>query len=728
MMKTFATVAVAGGVAIFIAGCGQRSLSASSGSSSVPPDLPNISMSGPSQVRLGGTAQFSATITGETNTSITWKLVAPVGEDLSVLGSISSSGLYTAPQTMAAAETVSIVATSQADAGVSSATVVTLLNPSPQVNAAAVALASTWSFSISVTGTGFLPTSQLQLNSAIIPAVVNSPTSITATISTAALQSNSALLQVANPDPGGSNSNSVTLSVPQQAASVTAAARLLDQATFGPTFSDIQHVQQVGTNAYIQEQLIEPPSVMPTVTFFYSDLLTGCKPFYQCIPDGYWTQFAIFGPDQLRQRVAFALSKMWVVSYDTVPPQFFPYILNIFSQDAFSNWRQLMQDVTLTPAMGTYLNSANNLIQSPSDRADQNFARENLQLFNLGPIRLNQDGSVQTDANGAPIPTYTQDQIAAFSKVFTGFTYPSSSCTPSAAAITVQNLSGLTCSMYAIEEYHDHSAKALLNGVTLPAGQTAGKDLSDALDNVFQDSNMPPFISTYLIQNLVKSNPSPSYIKRVADVFVDDGNGVRGNMAALITAILTDPEARAGDDPSTVDASSGHLRDPILWTTALARSLNPAITGDISTYRGLDSILDGIGEPPHTEPSVFGFYSPSYVVPGTTVGGPEFELETSNNVEDQIVFLQEQILAGSSGNGSFGSLSFDLSATGTLGALASQGVSPFLDGINILYYHGTMSGQARTVYTKALQGLAPEAMVKVALYIVALDPAFRVIH
>ena len=256
---------------------------------------------------------------------------------------------------------------------------------------------------------------------------------------------------------------------------------------------------------------------------------------------------ALYGPDQLRQRVAFALHQIIVVSgVDiTLPSRLTPY-LQVLDRNAFGNYRNLLQEITLNPAMGNYLDMAGNTSTNPNE----NYAREVLQLFTIGLYQLNQDGTPVLDGSGQPIPAYDQNVVNAFARVFTGWNFATAPAT---------GIVNYIDPLVATESRHDTKAKTLLQGVTLPPNQKAAKDLSDALDNIFQHPNVPPFISKQLIQHLVTSNPSPSYVRRVADVFTNNGSGVRGDLKAVVRAILLDPEAAANPAP---EAGKGHLRIP----------------------------------------------------------------------------------------------------------------------------------------------------------------------
>ena len=271
-------------------------------------------------------------------------------------------------------------------------------------------------------------------------------------------------------------------------------------------------------------------------------------------------QNTVTGQDQLRQRVAFALSQIWVVSFSGLPIAYaFPPYWRIFRDNAFGNYRDLIHAVTLSPAMGRYLNMANNNKANPAKNtsANENYARELMQLFTLGLTQLNPDGTPVLDQNNNPIPTYDQTVVTNMAKVLTGWTYP----TAPGATPKNNNPEYFFGQMFAVESEHDTSAKTIFGNITIPAGQTAEQDLDSLLDALMAQPTMAPFVSQQLIQHLVTSNPSPQYIARVSSVFENDGNGVTGNLQAVITAILTDPEARAGDD-ATAASGQPDVRPP----------------------------------------------------------------------------------------------------------------------------------------------------------------------
>jgi len=513
-------------------------------------------------------------------------------------------------------------------------------------------------------------------------------------------------------EPSSSGTWPVTLvSVP-----VTAAARLLDQSSFGPTDSLIEHVQTIGLSNYVDEQLALPPTLMALTSSF--SLSCGSNPAV-CLDEDYWADI-VTAPDQLRQRVAMALQQMLVISYEDANPAMVAAYSNMLTQDAFANWSQIMKDMTLSPGMGMFLNMANSGKPAAGAIANENFARENMQLFNIGLNLLNQDGTLQTDSNGNPIPSYTETQVEAFARVFTGWTYAPSSGSPIFPNYTTFNP---YVPMVAFEQWHDTSSKVLLNS-TLPAGQTAEQDLAGAIQDVFNHPNVGPFVTKQLIQHLVKSNPTPAYVGRISAVFANDGTGVRGNMAAVIKAILLDPEARAGDT-ETVE-NDGYLREPILWTTGVLRGLNavpkPGVT-DNSAYTAIDSFSAAMQEPVFYSPTVFNYYPANYDLGTTGLQAPQFALETSATIMTKLG------LASAAVDNLLGRLMVDLSATGPLGQLATASNDLLLDELSKVFLHGLMPAQMRSSIEGALSGITdPAERVRVATYLVLTSSQYKVVH
>ena len=386
------------------------------------------------------------------------------------------------------------------------------------------------------------------------------------------------------------------------------ALQLLGQATFGPMEADAQSVIALRQEPWIDDQLQRPASLQLP----HLQAVPPPQFQFQLQPDrvDIWFRNVLNGNDQLRQRVAFALSEIMVVSQQGALSNA-PFALadyyDVLARNAFGNYRDLIQEVTLHPAMGVYLSMLGNEKPNPAlnIRPDENYARELMQLFSIGLVELNTDGSHKLDASGQPIPTYDQAIIEGFAHVFTGWTWAGSP-NFSQARGTQQNQ---VIPMELWEDYHDTGAKTLLSNTVLPAGQGGAQDLNDALDNIFNHPNVGPFIAIRLIQRIVTSNPSPGYVRRAAEVFNNNGSGVRGDLGAVVKAILLDPEARP-ELPMEID---GKVKEPIIRITQLWKAYDAkSISGRYPVVAAY--ILFGQG--PLQSPSVFNFFSPFYAPPG----------------------------------------------------------------------------------------------------------------
>lgn len=398
----------------------------------------------------------------------------------------------------------------------------------------------------------------------------------------------------------------------------------LNQATFGATESEAERLEAMGRASWIDEQMGLPPSL-------HLPALESKPPTqfpFQLQPEraGVWLEHALFAPDQLRQRVAFALSQIMVVSQQGAlisAPRSLADYYDLLVMHAFGNFRELMEDVTLHPAMGVYLSMLGNRKPDPerSIRPDENYARELMQLFTVGLLELEPDGTVRRGSDGLAIPTYDQSIVEGFAHVFTGWHFANAPSFLEAQPTPFNQVQP----MRLYPEYHDTGPKKLLSGVTLPAGQSGEANLTAALDNVFTHPNVGPFIAQRLIQRLVSSNPSPDYIRRVADTFDDNGEGVRGDLGAVVRAILLDTEAQTDPDSDT----SGKLKEPLLRATQLWRAYDGfAANGNYA----LDNASFLFGQGPLQSPSVFNFFSPFHAPQGEIrdrgLLAPELEIAT----------------------------------------------------------------------------------------------------
>jgi uncharacterized protein (DUF1800 family) len=688
-----------------------------------------VVINGAGSVRLGSTALLSATVTNTTNTAVTWQVNGVLGGS-SATGTIDTNGLYTPPATIPAVNTVAITASSVVSPTAAAAVTESILNPLPVVTSATATLYGTGpSYLLNVVGTGFVSGAQLQVAGVAQTTSFISPTQLQAVVTVPAGATTLAIIAV-NPNPG-SSPVSATAQVTVTKATVTAAARLLDQATFGPVLSDIENVETIGLQAYLNQQFATAPTLEPDIAATPPTLCaTNTIPCQQAE----WWQASITAPDQLRQRVALALSGMFVISTNSVNARSVTPFQNILVTDAFSNFYTLMHDVSLSTGMGAYLNMLNSAkpgtVNGVAQIANENYSRELMQLFTTGIDLLNADGSLQLDANGNPIPVYTEAQVQAFARAYTGWTY--ATATGGSPTSYPNNTANYDSPMAPVEAQHDMTAKILLSGTTLPSGQSAEQDLTGALTNIFNHPNVGPFVCRQLIQHLVASNPSPAYVARVSAVFANDGNGIRGNMQAVIQAILMDADARAGDTSPNFDG--GHLREPLLYVTNVIRGLNFSFTGGGAGtgpeyYSTLSNYSTLLSEKPYTSGSVFNFFPPSYVIPGTTANAPEFGIENTASAVLRLTVADDLV------NNKISAFSVDLSQTSALGIMASATGNATTDSTNlvnalaIMFMHGQMPAGMETDIVNHVATLTniPER-VRVATYLVLTSSLYKVEH
>ena len=453
--------------------------------------------------------------------------------------------------------------------------------------------------------------------------------------------------------------NVVAISAPPPVASTDANIwRLLNQATFGASQAEAAKVKAMGIPGWIDNQFLQPMSGYPDTKYNVIALNTipsvcatqdpqtrtypADSPQAICARDhltlaGIQRDFftnAITAPDQLRQRVAWALSQITVTSGNERDLSY-AYVMsryqNIMFQEAFGNYQTLLQKITLSPAMGNYLDMVNNDRASGARVANENYAREIMQLFSVGLEELNDDGSVIMDDAGPmqPVPTYDQNTIKEFAKVFTGYTYadPANPTAPATKKNGAYYAANMVTYPTTANAGHETAQKTLLNGVLVPPNgsppNTPQQDLDAAVQNVFMHPNTPPYISRQLIQRLVTGDPSPAYLARISAVFKDNGQGVRGDLKAVVKAILLDPEARNVANPP---ATFGSLREPVLSVTAAIRALNGITDGN-----RLAGAASNLGQNPYFSPTVFNYFPPDATIPGTSTLSPEFAIHTTNS-------------------------------------------------------------------------------------------------
>ncbi len=489
-----------------------------------------------------------------------------------------------------------------------------------------------------------------------------------------------------------------------------AAARFLDQASWGPTPASIEQLRQTGVTAWLNAQFAVNTSDLPDQPLLGSD----GKPNRDLTPvQAAFFQNAVTGQDQLRQRVAFALSQMWVVSaVSTRAAYAFPPYWRLFRDNAFANYRDIVKALTLSPAMGNYLNMANNNKGNAAKgtAANENYARELMQLFTVGLIQLELNGNPVLDSSNNPLPTYDQSVVTNTARALTGWTYPTA---PNATART-NNPPYYLGQMFAVEAAHDTTSKRIIGGSTIPAGQTAAQDLESVLDALMAQRSMAPFVSRQLIQHLVTSDPSPAYIQRVATVFLDNGSGVRGDMRAVIAAILTDPEARAGDDASSAtNATFGHLREPVLLLANLLRGLNATLGSSSAINRYTAELGENLFYPP----TVFSYFSPLYTLEDGEPA-PEFQIYSAQTAADRADIVTAML---------YGTL--DKSTTVNLTPFLPKGndLSGMMDTIGYAFLHDAMSSSLRSAaLSAATAATGAKAQAQAALFVVLTSSEYQI--
>lgn len=539
------------------------------------------------------------------------------------------------------------------------------------------------------------------------------------------------------------------------------AARFLAQTTFGPTAADIQHLRDIGYRAWFDEQLAVP---MTHEVDYLNWVALIPEPVYQNARVEAWWLGALGGPDpamptriirdQLRQRVAFALSEIFVISKvnGAVSGQVrsAAHYYDRLATHAFGNFRNLLEDVTLHPAMGHYLSMFKNRKPDLAEniRPDENYAREILQLFSIGLVELNPDGTPRL-VGGQPVPTYNQTTVRGFAHVFTGWNwkncYQGNSwdwqyCEPGPNGIYWLE------PLEPVESMHDTEGpevdgngqryKQLLNypgvalpGGRLPAGGNARSNMAAALDNIFHHPNVGPFMARALIQRLVTSNPSPAYVARVSAVFANNGSGVRGDLGAVVRAIVFDAEARMG--PYTRAETFGKVREPLLRLAHLRRAMDArAQTG---RFQDWNPEFD-YAQAPLASPSVFNFFKPDYSPPGelSTRGllAPELQIHTESQITAQTNALGNQVFWGYVGQtyAEPNSILIDSTRDATLAANPAA----LVDRYNLLLMSGQMSPWMRAhliAYLESITSDTPNHLrqrVHEALYLIVNSPEYAV--
>ncbi len=446
--------------------------------------------------------------------------------------------------------------------------------------------------------------------------------------------------------PGGGNSGLIGGSSENQ-ASAAEASRFHAQATFAATDEEIALTRSQGIAARLEQMMAAEPS-QSCWDWLFAQGYDAETYRYSSAPTDYMIWWRLIGaPDQLRQRIALALSEFFVVSVNGVPSAWKHFAMaaywDLLCEHAFGNFRQLLEAVTLNPAMGYYLNTKGNQKEdTKTGRApDENYAREVMQLFTIGLYELNRDGTPKINAAGNPVETYTQDDITNLARVFTGWDLDTSvmpATTPYPYRLPMK-----------LNPSRHSTLEARFLGTVIPANTDGTTALRIALDTLFRHPNVGPFFGRQLIQRLVTSNPSPAYVARVAAAFDDNGQGVRGDMKAVIRAVLLDPEARG--DASLKSPSGGKLREPMLRFVQWARTFKAKSAAGTWKIGDLSDPATRLGQSPLRSPSVFNFFRPGYTPPNTAMAAaglvaPEFQITNEPSVAAYLNFMQNTIANG----------------------------------------------------------------------------------
>lgn len=535
--------------------------------------------------------------------------------------------------------------------------------------------------------------------------------------------------------------------------------RFLEQATWGPSDADLAHVRSVGYAAWLNEQFNTAPQFSATQSdypafplypqFYPAAPAPPCDSSTTCFRDNYTLyplqkQFftnALSQPDQLRQRIAFALHQLIVVGgvqLNANETSWYAPYLHTIDRNAFGNFRTLLFDVTLNPGMGEYLNMRGNSVNGGNP--NENYAREIMQLFSIGVDTLNQDGTPVLDAQGNRVASYDQATIANLARIFTGWDLAASKPWSVDSTVTVINYVDPMILVNNTNRF-DLGQKTLF-GVNFPACTGAGcsttaqkqaykaAELNTAIDLLFNHANTGPYVCAQLIHQLVTSNPSPAYVGRCASAFANNGSGVRGDMKAVVTAILLDIEAR-GDVKNAPEY--GHLREPVLLMTNLLRTFNSTSDGVLASTPF--SYTNDLGQNLFNPPTVFSYYPADYGLPGTNLFGPEFGLLDTSTTYKRANFVNTLFL-GNSGNGIPISNPNRPQGTqvnlSTYQALAGN-PQQLVDALNARLMHGTMSAAmnanivaAVTAVTNANATTQAQQRTQTAIYLIATSSQYQV--
>lgn len=718
-------------------------------------------------VRVSNTLNLGLNVTGTNHTGVTLQVNGIAGGNAQVgtATSLADGSInYVAPPVVPAPNNVvQLTITSVDNPAVAISQNISVLNPIPILNSATPNTFNVGppSSTVVLTGQSFINGAQVLVNGAPVTTTFNSGTQLTAAVSPT--ESGNLDLQVLNPSPGPATSADFIALVngapPTLLVSPQDASRFLEQATFGATDGDIHHLSLIGYQAWLNEQFAIPqtmqepgveqalitnnPPCAASDLKCNAALFTGNSQDEWLVQGSFWQQ-SLGGTDQLRQRVRYSLGEQFVVSGEpnfsiASMPRGEASYYDLLGADAFGNFRTLLNDVTLSPMMGQFLNVLGNDKGNATTDPDENYAREVMQLFTIGLNQLNDDGSLKLDATGNPIPNYTNNDVMGLAAVFTGFSWniPGNDTDTAWSNCCLYVGPGYGEELLPMQSFPSHHSTVQKNflGVTIPpeAAPDPVGDLKIALDTLFNHPNLPPFFCKQMIQHMVTSNPSPTYISNCSAVFKNDGTGVRGNLQAVVSEILLDPEARN----SATDFSNpqyGKVRESLLRYTEWARAFTAqSRTGSYDIGSTEDPIW-ALGEMSLRSPTVFNWFSPGYVPPGTSIAqagltAPEMQMTNVSTVVGYLNYMQVAIGSNAVGGPDlFSSYETETGLAATPTAL--------LDRINLLLMAGEMDS---TLYGQILAAInaidvptgdqnaintALANRVETAIYLTMASPSF----
>lgn len=713
-------------------------------------------------VRVNNSLNIGIGVNGTNNTGVTWSINgaaqgnAQIG---TIVANPDGSVTYTAPAVVPVPNNVvALKAVSVDNPAVSISQNVQVFNPIPVLNSATPMALDPGPATVVLNGSSFINGAQVLANGIAVPTTFNNGGQLTASVNLT--DPGNLDLQVLNPSPGPAASTDLIALVngttPTLAVAPTDASRFLQQATFGATDSDIHHLSKIGYAAWFNEQFgmvqtlhepqVEGNIVVNNPACAAGDVTCNAALFLQngnaqnYVLQSFWQQ-AMTGNDQLRQRMKYTLSEIMVTSssngaVDNMPRGMANYY-DMLGQDAFGNFRQLLNDVTLSPVMGEFLSVLGNDKGDATRDPDENYAREVMQLLSIGLYQLNPDGTQTLDATGNPIPTYSNDDVMGLAKVFTGFSWnipgQGDSAWNSCCSYVGTGFGEDLLPMQSYPSRHSTDAKSFL-GVNIAASSTADPvgDLKFALDTIFNHPNTGPFISKQLIEHLVTSNPSPAYVGRVAAVFADNGSGVRGDMKAVIQAILLDDEARNATNAAG-NPQYGKVSEPLVRYTQWARAFTAASRNGSFNIGSTEDPIFALGEMATRSPTVFNWFAPGYTPPGTSIAtaglvAPEMQMTDVSTVVGYLNYMQGAI--GSDANG--GS---DIYSSYSAEVGLATNPDALVDRINLLLMAGTMDGTLRSQILSAVNSIAVPGggagvntaltnRAQIAIYLTMASPAF----